>query len=47
MIQTAKFPAGKTGGDDGIWISNTESIDKWSFGVSMDGHSKPQFGHRQ
>jgi hypothetical protein len=37
MIQTAKFPAGKTRWDDGIWNSNTEVIDEWSYGFSMSG----------
>jgi hypothetical protein len=37
MIQTAKFPARKTGGDYGMKISNTEGIARWSYGFSMSG----------
>jgi hypothetical protein len=27
----------KRGEDDWIWVSNTESIDNWSFGFTMSG----------
>ena len=37
LIQTARFPARKTADSEGIWISNAESIDKWSYGFSMSG----------
>lgn len=30
LIVNADFPARKTKGADGIWISNTSSIDRWS-----------------
>lgn len=30
LIANADFPARKTKGADGIWISNASSIDRWS-----------------
>ena len=30
LIVNADFPARKTKGADGIWISNASSIDRWS-----------------
>ena len=30
LIKTANFPAKKTSGVVGIWISNTASIDRWT-----------------
>lgn len=30
LIQEASFPAKKTKGDAGTWISNTDAIDEWS-----------------
>lgn len=30
LIMSSEFPARKTKGGDGIWISNRASIDRWS-----------------
>ena len=30
LIQEASFPAKKTKGDTGTWISNADAIDEWS-----------------
>ncbi len=32
LIQGAKFPAKKTKGAAGTWVSNTASIDRWTVG---------------
>ena len=37
LIRSAKFPARKTAGEKGVWISNIESIDKWSFSYANSG----------
>ncbi len=39
LIRTAGFPARKTAGASGIWISNKDGIDEWShrFSVSAAG----------
>ncbi len=39
LIRTAGFPARKTAGGNGIWISNKDGIDEWShrFSVSATG----------
>lgn len=30
LIRECSFPARKTRGDSGVWISNTQNIDEWS-----------------
>ncbi len=41
LIRTAAFPARKTAGANGIWVSNMDSIDEWShkFSTSATGVS--------
>jgi lipoate-protein ligase B len=41
LIRNCGFPAKKTQGDKGVWISNKLAIDKWSFAFSM--LSSPKF----
>ena len=35
LIRNCGFPAKKTQGEKGFWISNKLAIDKWSFAFSM------------